>query len=437
MEGEIGVKKQITYVTLAAALGFGSVLVSPVKANTIQNLQEEKSQIQEEKSEVESQLQDAEKKLSENQAQQDSVQAQIKEIDMKVTDTENKISEKNVEIENTKAEIETLKAEIVVLEERIAKRNELLKDRARNFQENGSMVSYIDVLMGAKSFSDFIDRMSAVATIVEADQDILREHQADKEELEAKKKEVEDKLAGLETMLADLEGMKQSLESQKAEKDKLMATLQQEETELHNHQMALAEEQSILANQAAAMQKAIQMEQERQAKAAAEAAAAAAAAAAANNSSGGGSTESSSGGSTVSAPAVSGGSFTRPSAGYLSSGFGVRWGKLHAGVDLAAKGTVPVVSAADGVVIRSYYSSSYGNAIFIAHSINGQTYTTVYAHLSSRAVGEGQVVSKGQFIGNMGNTGDSYGQHLHFELHRGGWNASKSNAVNPVGIVPL
>lgn len=436
MEGEIGVKKQITYVTLAAAIGFGSVLVSPVKANTLDDLKEEKSQIQEEKSEVETKLDEAEQKLSENQAQQDSIQAQIKEIDMKVTDTENKISEKNVEIENTKAEIETLKAEIVVLEERIAKRNELLKDRARNFQENGSMVSYIDVLMGAKSFSDFIDRMSAVATIVEADQDILREHQADKEELEAKKKEVEDKLAGLETMLADLEGMKQSLESQKAEKDKLMATLQQEETELHNHQMALAEEQSILANQAAAMQKAIQMEQERQAKAAAEAAAAAAAAAA-NNSSGGGSTESSGGGSTVSAPAVSGGSFTRPSAGYLSSGFGHRWGKLHAGVDLAAKGTVPVVSAADGVVIRSYYSSSYGNAIFIAHSINGQTYTTVYAHLSSRAVGEGQVVSKGQFIGNMGNTGDSYGQHLHFELHRGGWNASKSNAVNPVGIVPL
>jgi peptidoglycan hydrolase CwlO-like protein len=433
LEGEIGVKKQITYVTLAAAIGFGSVLVSPVKANTLQNLQEEKSQIQEEKSEVETKLDEAEQKLSENQAQQDNIQAQIKEIDMRVTDTENKIAEKNVEIENTKAEIETLKAEIVVLEERIAKRNELLKDRARNFQENGSMVSYIDVLMGAKSFSDFIDRMSAVATIVEADQDILREHQADKEELEAKKKEVEDKLAGLEKMLADLEGMKQSLESQKAEKDKLMASLQQEETELHNHKMALAEEQSILANQAAAMQKAIQMEQERQAQAAA----AAAAAAAANNSSGGGSTESSGGGSTVSAPAVSGGSFTRPSAGYLSSGFGVRWGKLHAGVDLAAKGTVPIVAAADGVVIRSYYSSSYGNAVFIAHSINGQTYTTVYAHMSSRAVGEGQVVSKGQFIGNMGNTGDSYGQHLHFELHRGGWNASKSNAIDPRGIVPL
>ncbi len=73
----------------------------------------------------------------------------------------------------------------------------------------------------------------------------------------------------------------------------------------------------------------------------------------------------------------------------------------------------------------------------IAHSINGQTYTTVYAHLSSRSVGDGAVVSKGQQIGLMGNTGDSYGQHLHFELHRGPWNAAKSNAINPAGNVPL
>jgi murein DD-endopeptidase MepM/ murein hydrolase activator NlpD len=57
--------------------------------------------------------------------------------------------------------------------------------------------------------------------------------------------------------------------------------------------------------------------------------------------------------------------------------------------------------------------------------------------MSSRSVGDGAVVSKGQQIGYMGNTGDSYGQHLHFELHRGPWNAAKSNAINPVGNVPL
>ena len=93
---------------------------------------------------------------------------------------------------------------------------------------------------------------------------------------------------------------------------------------------------------------------------------------------------------------------------------------------------MPIVAAADGVVNRSYMSSSYGNAIMISHSINGQTYTTVYAHLSSRSVGNMQTVSKGQVIGYMGNTGDSFGQHLHFELHRGEWNASKIKCNQPI-----
>ena len=110
---------------------------------------------------------------------------------------------------------------------------------------------------------------------------------------------------------------------------------------------------------------------------------------------------------------------------------------MHYGVDIANSSDVPIVAAADGVVVRSYYSTSYGNAVFISHSINGQVYTTVYAHMESRMVSNGQTVSKGQQIGIMGNTGQSFGQHLHFELHKGPWTASKSGAINPVGIVPL
>ena len=67
----------------------------------------------------------------------------------------------------------------------------------------------------------------------------------------------------------------------------------------------------------------------------------------------------------------------------------------------------------------------------ISHSINGQTYTTVYAHLSSRSVGNMQSVSKGQVIGYMGNTGDSFGQHLHFELHRGAMECGKIECNQP------
>ena len=442
-------KKSIITLSLAAILGFGSATVGlPLEKasaeNKLNDLNSQKDKINQQRSGVESKITDTDKKINENQGEQQSVQSEIERLDKAISDALAKIEEKNGQIAETKKEIEKLEAEIEVLVERIKKRNELLKDRARNYQETGGMVSYIDVLMGAQSFGDFVERVGAVATIVEADQDILKAHQADKDELEKKQAQVKEELASLEKMRAELEGMKKSLNAQKAEKDKLLKSLKHEEEEMHAHKLELAEENEILAAQEAAIQKAIKLEQERQAEAARQAElakqkAAQEAAKKSSSSSAGSSSAGSSSSSSpqVSAPSVSSGAWTRPAAGRLSSGFGNRSLGEHFGVDIAAGGTVPIVAAADGVVIRSYYSSSYGNAIFIAHSIGGQTYTTVYAHMRSRSVGSGQTVSKGQQIGIMGNTGQSYGQHLHFELHRGSWNAAKSNAINPVGIVPL
>lgn len=443
-------KKSIITLSLAAVLGFGSITVGmPIEkasaANKLNDLNSQKDKINEQRSGVESKLNDTDQKISENQSEQQSVQSEIERLDKAISDALAKIEEKNQEIANTKKEIEKLEAEIKVLVERIKKRNELLKDRARNYQETGGMVSYIDVLMGAQSFGDFVERVGAVATIVEADQEILQAHQADKDELEKKQNQVKEELASLETMRAELEGMKKSLNAQKAEKDKLLASLKHKEEEMHAHKLELSEENEILAAQEAAIQKAIKLEQERQAEAAKQAElarqkAAQEAAKKSSSSSAGSSSSSDSGSSSspqVSAPSVSSGAWTRPASGRLSSGFGSRSLGDHFGVDIASGGTVPIVAAADGVVIRSYYSSTYGNAIFIAHSVGGQTYTTVYAHMRSRSVGSGQTVSKGQQIGIMGNTGQSYGQHLHFELHRGSWNAGKTNAINPIGIVPL
>ncbi|MCM3164338.1 M23 family metallopeptidase (plasmid) [Metabacillus sp. B2-18] len=122
-----------------------------------------------------------------------------------------------------------------------------------------------------------------------------------------------------------------------------------------------------------------------------------------------------------------------PAKGTFTSGYGARWGRLHAGVDLAnSADNVPIVASADGTVIRSYYSSSYGNVVFISHNINGKIFTTLYAHMDSRLVSSGQSVSKGQQIGYMGNTGRSTGKHLHFEIHDGAW----KNPINPMKYLP-
>ncbi|QWI71030.1 SH3 domain-containing protein [Bacillus mycoides] len=130
----------------------------------------------------------------------------------------------------------------------------------------------------------------------------------------------------------------------------------------------------------------------------------------------------------ASIPAV----FKFPTQGKISSTFDMRWEQMHYGIDIAAQGNVSIQAAAAGKVVKSYYSASYGNVVFIAHQINGKLYTTVYAHMKDRTVQAGDQVQTGQLLGHMGNTGHSYGQHLHFELHNGEWNFEKTNAVNPL-----
>ncbi|MBX9954282.1 peptidoglycan DD-metalloendopeptidase family protein [Peribacillus simplex] len=462
-------KKNIIAMNASIMIGLGSILAAPsVYAESISDLEKQKQSIQEKRSGVESNISDTEKKIDSLQDKQMTAEDQIAAIEAKIAESAKKIDAKNAEITQTKKEIEALKEEIKVLKERIAKRNEVLKERALSFQETGGDVNYLEVLFGSSSFGDLVDRVGAVATIAEADRDILKQHELDKKDLEEKQKAVETKLASLEVAKAELLEIQKQQKQQKQEKDALVKKLKQQ-TEKHEHEkMGLEEEKANLAAQEKAIKSAISLEHQRLAeleaarkKAAAEAkkraeqeaaqAAAQAASQAASQASeskkqstssgysakSNSSSSSSPASSNVSqAPAVSSGTFTRPSAGYVSSTMGERWNKQHAGIDIAASGTVPIVAAADGVVSRSYFSSSYGNVIFVTHSIGGQQWTTVYAHLSSRQASEGAVVAKGQQIGIMGNTGHSYGQHLHFELHKGPWNYSKSNAVNPLNYIP-
>lgn len=459
-KGNRELKKRMLALSTAITLGLGSMFtIQHADAESIEEMQEKTKKIEEQQSGVKSDINKADQDINKLQNQQETVEQQIHRLELAINDSTQKIAEKNIQINETKEEIVVLKAEIVVLKERIAKRNELLKERAVSLQESGGDVSYLEVLLGSSSFSDFIGRVGAVATIVEADQEILKQHEIDKKDLEDKQTSVENKLSNLESMLAELENMKSQLTAQKGQKDKLMAQLEEKEHDAHELKMNLKEEEENLAAQASAMKQAINLEKNRLAeleaarkqaaaeakkRAEAEAAAAKQRAASAKNSSSSSSSSSSpspspspSSNANVSTPPVSSGQFTRPSAGRVTSQIGARWNKFHAGIDIAQSGTVPVVAAADGVVIRSYFSSSYGNCIMVSHSIGGQTYTTVYAHLSSRNVGSGQVVAKGQQIGIMGNTGHSFGQHLHFELHKGAWNVSKTNAVNPLSYVSM
>ena len=103
----------------------------------------------------------------------------------------------------------------------------------------------------------------------------------------------------------------------------------------------------------------------------------------------------------------------------------------HYGIDIAAPIGAPVSAIQEGKVTKSYYSSSYGNVIFIKHG----EYEAVYAHLNKRYVVQGDYISKGEIIGEVGNTGESRGAHLHLEVHQGRWTMAKKNAMNPLLVL--
>ncbi|WP_018922191.1 peptidoglycan DD-metalloendopeptidase family protein [Salsuginibacillus kocurii] len=114
--------------------------------------------------------------------------------------------------------------------------------------------------------------------------------------------------------------------------------------------------------------------------------------------------------------------------GEITDTFGTRGG-THFGIDIAAPAGTPVIAVAEGIVSRSYYSSTYGEVIFIEHPSGKET---VYAHLQARYLSENDPVNQGDFIGELGMTGTASGPHLHFEIHEGPWTEDKRYAVDPL-----
>lgn len=103
----------------------------------------------------------------------------------------------------------------------------------------------------------------------------------------------------------------------------------------------------------------------------------------------------------------------------MSSGYGMRWGRLHEGIDFVPGEGAPIQAVADGVVrIATEQGGAYGVTVYIDHVIDGQVVTSHYSHMQygSLQVKAGQTVKVGDIVGHTGNTGRSYGAHLHFEI---------------------
>ena len=115
-----------------------------------------------------------------------------------------------------------------------------------------------------------------------------------------------------------------------------------------------------------------------------------------------------------------------PVNGPVTSPFGMRWGRMHEGIDIGVPYGTPIHAAASGRVIYSGWMDGYGNLVAIDH---GHGLSTAYGHQSRIAVSNGQTVSQGQVIGYVGCTGHCFGPHLHFEVRING------TPVDPMGYL--
>lgn len=378
------------HLLLASALIFGFALSnSSVHAESIdQNIQNQNQKIQE--------IEQSQKQLSQEVAQ---LTADIKQYQ---TQYEQTLSQKN----KKEIEVNELNQKSIELADKIAKRSDKIRELARSTQMNQKSDSVLTALLEAESIGDFLSKSFAMYTFVQANQSLLDQQVADKNELEKVKTAATQALEKINDQVVSLQKT-----SEKLTKAKLSLEVKQNELNASLAQEQAKKEQFIKQKEAAE-----KAQQEALAKLKAQQAAQAAAQKQAQTAQA--SQVISTGTIPANRPASSGG-WNPPLASLnVSSRFGSREdptgysGTQHDGIDFTGSYGTPVYASRAGSIASSGYDPSAGNYVIINH---GDGYYSYYLHLSSILVSSGSV-SAGQTIGLMGTTGNSTGVHLHFGI---------------------
>lgn len=378
-------------VTLVASLLCGSIMMATPYwyqaqdedlTNQLSNIQQQMTNEANKKSEAEKTIGTVYEQLHAIQIELDTATAELKQVQADRIQLDKDITK-------TEAELKAAQA-------RLQSREKVFYKRVRDIYINGRL-SYLDVVVGSKDFSDFANRMEMLKRILQSDMDLINTIKTEREEIASKKAKLEEdraKVLELEKVAQEKQNL---INQKKAERQAVLErAMNDRDTADRAYNELMASSASITA-----------MLQQR----AAERAAAAAAAA-------------SPGGGGSGATWVQGtGQLAAPVVAPITSDFGWRihpiYGtrRLHAGTDFGVDEGTPVHAADGGVVVEAGWVSGYGYTVIIDH---GNGMSTLYAHNSDVAVSPGQTVSKGQVVSYSGNTGGSTGPHLHFEVRING-----------------
>jgi len=349
------------------------------------------------------QANEIDKKIDEINTEISGVKSEMSSAMNEVNELTSQISAYEDEIGDLEIKAKSLQKELNDLQKQVDEKQELLNQRLVIMYEEGS-VSYLDMLLGSESLTDFISKYYIIAELAEADTELLKQIEESKNLLEESKSRVEKNKIEIENAKENKEAKMKALTTMKKDKDKKVANLTAEEKELQAElDQFEADRREIAAAIAAELAK-----------------------------------EAANGGNTSAASNPSAAGYISPLAGKtkanITCGFYGYAG--HNGVDWACSSGTAIRAVKDGTVFTSTalrYSNgkyrSYGEYIVINHHDGTMT---LYAHglSGSRQVQKGDKVKQGQTIMKVGSTGNSTGPHLHFEVRIG------SKRVNPTPYLP-
>jgi len=326
----------------------------------------------------------------------DDLQQQLGETNAAIGTVNNRIDSLDAQRDSTQRRIDWNTVELDAARRSLRLHDELLKRRLVDVYEYGDL-TYVNALVGARSFSDFVERWEDLRLLIAANQRTVRERKA-----------AETRVASIE---ADLERTRLELQQEEQAQQEARSQLNSLADERRNLVELAGIQRHDVANQVAEMEdlsaaqeselEGLILERERELEAQQRAA-----------------------GIAGGPPSAGGlGNFSWPVVGTITSPFGWRSNpfgggpEFHQGLDIAAPAGTTVTAAATGTVIMAQWYGGYGNYILIDH---GGGYSTGYGHLSAMYVSAGQSVQRGQAIGAVGSTGESTGPHLHFEIRIAG-----------------
>ena len=371
---------------LLCALMLVAAVPAPAVAVTqadIDALKKDASGLAQQKKELKNKISALSDDISDNMKKKELLDGQISVLSSEIANVEEQIRTYTDLITQTEAEL-------LDAQQREEAQYELFCRRVRDMEERGN-VSYWSVLFKANSFTDLLSRLDIVNEIMDSDQKVIQDLQALQAEIEEKKAELETGKAVSEEARTELLARKTELNLQRSAADKLVREIQANEQAYEATLDEIDQEEEYI------QKRIVQLSQELAALEAAQG---------------------------KPSNAAAGGYIWPVGSRRITSPMGSRYTGIpgastnHKGVDIGGVGYTSEVHAAKaGTVIVSQYSSSYGNYVVVSH---GSGNTTLYAHMSSRKVSEGDYVNQGDALGITGSTGISSGPHLHFEITENG-----------------